>query len=316
MSEIILQQTRVEQGLPYYERFVEQFADVKSLAKAKEEKVLKLWQGLGYYSRGRNLHKAAKIISAEFKGVFPKKYKDIRKLPGIGDYTAAAIASFAFKLNYPVLDGNVYRFISRLFGISTPIDTPAAKKEFMSILNELIVAAPPDEFNQAIMEFGALHCTPRQPDCAHCIFKEQCVALSTSGPTAFPVKSKKTVVRERHFNYLVIREKNSFYLKQRTSKDIWMNLWEFPMIESSKPLTTAKILKEADLLFNLEQAILQPEVKKHRHLLTHQTIHATFFEFKLMSGIEAPETWKKINGKNSEKYPLPKLIENYLKENK
>lgn len=314
LSEIILQQTRVEQGRPYYERFTESFPDIASLANCKEEKVLKLWQGLGYYSRARNLHKAAKLLLEKHGGAFPSDYESIRALPGVGDYTAAAIGSFAFDLSYPVVDGNVYRFLSRIFGITTPIDSTAGKKEFLSLARELIKGAPPHDFNQAIMEFGALACIPVNPDCDACPFKLECIARNRNQVALLPVKAKRQKVRNRHFNYVVLRDGKSFFLKQRTGKDIWTNLWEFPLIESKKKLSEEEMLKLTRDFFPLRAVVFHPGPSTAKHLLSHQTLHACFFEFTLRKKTALPDGWKKVSARTLNKYPLPKLIERYLAE--
>jgi A/G-specific adenine glycosylase len=314
LSEIILQQTRVEQGRPYYERFVTEFPDIKSLADSSEEKVLRLWQGLGYYSRARNLHKAARQIRDSHGGAFPKNYEEIRALSGIGDYTAAAIASFAFQHSYPVVDGNVYRFLSRLFGIETPIDSTAGKKEFLVLARELILDAPPDQFNQAVMEFGALQCVPVNPDCDACVFRSDCAARRLKKVDSLPVKAKKQKVRDRHFNYLVIREGGYLYLRQRTSKDIWQHLWEFPMIESIRPWKPEKLLAACRELFPTEKMEIKGASHKARHLLSHQSLHATFYEFTVKGKTALPKDWKKVALTKLENYPIPRLVEKYLQQ--
>ena len=314
LSEIILQQTRVEQGRPYYERFKEAFPSVASLAKAKEEKVLKLWQGLGYYSRARNLHKAARMVLEKHQGIFPTDHAAIRELPGIGDYTAAAIASFAYDLRYPVVDGNVYRFLSRLFGIDTPIDSTAGKKEFLQVATELIQHAPPHEFNQAIMEFGALTCVPTNPNCDSCVFRSSCIARKKNTIQELPVKAKKQTSRNRYFHYIVLHDGKDVYLKQRTEKDIGMNLWEFPMLEEKKALGPEGMLRKTSLLFKNHSTTMHDKPSKARHLLSHQTLHAVFYEFTLQKKIKLPATWKKVNRKNLQKFPVPKLIEKYIRQ--
>jgi A/G-specific adenine glycosylase len=314
LSEIILQQTRVEQGLPYYLRFIEAFPDVKSLARADEQHVLRLWQGLGYYSRARNLHKTARIVSDEFAGVFPADFAALRSLPGIGDYTAAAIASFAFRLPHAVVDGNVFRFLSRLYGIATPIDTLAGKKEFQKVAQELIEGSRPDDFNQALMEFGALHCTPTQPRCADCIFRNTCVAACEDTVNTFPIKSKKQKVRDRYFNYLVVRDKQDFYLRRRTGKDIWKGLWEFPLIESDTKADLQWLLKEAAVIFDTRSAVFRPAVGTMVHQLSHQKLHAIFHEFRLGKRIRLPEEWHRVDAESLGRYPVPRLIERFLQE--
>lgn len=312
LSEIILQQTRVEQGKPYYEKFVSAFPNIVALAKSDEKKILKLWQGLGYYSRARNLHKAAKQMVTLHRGTFPSDYESIRALPGVGDYTAAAIASFAFDLSYPVVDGNVYRFISRLFGIETPIDSTQGKKEFLAVAQELIKNAPPHDFNQALMEFGALVCTPKNPGCEDCIFASSCVARKKNQTENLPVKAKKQQVRNRYFQYIVVRDGNYIYLKQRTEKDIWQQLWEFPMIESKKPLKPDAVMKKAEELFRTSATILTGKIQTAKHQLSHQTLHAYFYEFSLKKKTALPADWKKVSQTTLKKYAVPRLIDRYL----
>ena len=316
LSEIILQQTRVEQGMKYYLAFEKRFPNVKSLASAKEDQVLKLWQGLGYYSRARNLHFAAKQIMNEFGGKFPTAYNDIRSLKGVGDYTAAAIASFAYDLPYAVVDGNVYRLLSRYFGIDTPIDSTAGKKQFSEIAQSLIDGNKPSVYNQAIMEFGSQQCKPGLPDCQSCPLVQSCVAFKTKTVADLPVKEKKTSTRNRFFHYLVIKEKDSFFIRKRKEKDIWQGLHDFPLIETSKRM------KENNL-FNSdvwkEQLPYQYKIEKvsgeFKHILSHQLIHAKFYEInsehKFFS--ESKSEWKKVNSKSVKKLAVPRLIEEYLK---
>jgi A/G-specific adenine glycosylase len=231
LSEIILQQTRVEQGLPYYQKFVERYPTVRHLADAPEDEVMKLWEGLGYYSRARNLHHTAKLIAAEPGGNFPATYAGIRALKGVGDYTAAAIASFAFNLPHAVLDGNVFRVLARYFGVETPTDTTLAKKEFAALAQELLDPARPGDYNQALMDFGATHCTPQQPKCPACLLRPHCVAFQQNKVAELPLKSKRLVKKDRFFVYLVVRHKGDTFVRKRSRKDIWQNLWEFPLLE-------------------------------------------------------------------------------------
>lgn len=316
LSEVILQQTRVDQGLPYYLRFTESFPDVVRLAKAKEETVLKLWQGLGYYSRARNLHKAAKEVVSKFGGRFPENHEAIRSLPGIGDYTAAAISSFAFDQPYPVVDGNVFRFITRYFGIDTPIDSAKGKKEISAIAASLIKDAPPHSHNQAIMEFGARQCVPVNPVCNACPFHLECTALKTNRIADLPVKAKKQKTRDRHFNYLVVQEGNAVYMRQRKEKDIWNLLWEFPLIESRKPLTSREFGKSLESVIDSGNAkinLIGPMIK---HVLSHQVLHTRFYEIELIKNQSLPEGWKRVPFSSLEKYPIPRLIDKYLTERK
>ena len=315
VSEIILQQTRVDQGTAYFLRFIERFPDVKSLANAQENEVLKIWQGLGYYSRARNMHAAAQQIMNEFNGLFPDTYINIVKLKGIGSYTAAAIASISFGLPYAAIDGNVNRVLSRVFGIDTPIDTTNGKKEFTDLANKLLDRKNPAIFNEALMEFGALQCTPQNPDCNNCPFRDQCIAFAHNKIAKLPVKSKKTKVKNRFFNYLFIRQESFFYLEKREQNDIWRNLYQFPLIESPKALTITELLihDEFEPLFKgLEITIdsFSPEII---HVLTHQKLHVRFIEIIIVN-TETNFPWIRVCYDNVHDFPVPKLINNYLLE--
>ncbi len=313
VSEIILQQTRVDQGTAYFLRFIERFPDVKTLADARENEVLKVWQGLGYYSRARNMHVAARQIMNEYNGLFPDTIINIGKLKGIGGYTAAAIASIAFGLPYAAIDGNVYRVLSRVFGIETPIDTTEGKREFSNLANELLNRQNPAMFNEALMEFGALQCTPQNPDCSRCPFRDQCIAFNQNRIGTLPFKSKKTKVKNRFFNYLFIRQEESFYLDKRIENDIWHNLYQFPLIESTKALTIIELLTNEQfksIFIGLEIVIesVSPEII---HILTHQKLHVRFIEIIIpKSGKSLP--WIKVRPKEIYDYPVPKLIDNFL----
>lgn len=279
LSEVILQQTRVEQGMPYYEKFVKAYPDARALAGAPEDEVLKMWEGLGYYSRARNLLNAARYIADERNGVFPDKYEDIRALKGVGDYTAAAIASFAFNLPYPVVDGNVYRVLSRYFALDAATDLSSSKKMFASLAGKLLHPEQPGAFNQAIMDFGALCCTPAQPDCGNCPLKQRCLALVKGSPADYPVRLKKNAKKERFFLYLVVRRGDKILIRKRAGRDIWNGLYEFPFIETA----SAGELTETDI-----RAIFPGEVPAgispgepsgfYRQTLTHREITAVFRE--------------------------------------
>lgn len=280
LSEIILQQTRVAQGMPYYEKFVSHYPTVKDLAKAPQDDILKLWQGLGYYSRARNMHTAAKTIVNDYDSQFPTTYKEILTLKGIGKYTAAAIASIAFKEPVAVVDGNVYRVLSRYFGISDPIDTGKGQKLFFDLANELIPKNQPEIFNQAMMEFGALHCTPKKPNCAECIFVSSCKAHETKQVLALPVKSKKTAVKNRYFNYLFFDKPKYAFIQQREAGDIWQGLYEFPLLETSKELNSKTELKSEDLYSQITNKQDIKHIQKAfrvTHKLSHRNIHTTFW---------------------------------------
>lgn len=315
LSEIILQQTQVNQGLSYYLKFVEEFPMVKDLAKAPADKVMKLWQGLGYYSRARNLHEAAKNIVNEHKGEFPKAYEDIRALKGVGDYTAAAIASIAYNLPYAVVDGNVYRVLSRIFGIETPIDSTSGKKEFYELANELLTKKNPADYNQAIMEFGALYCRPKNPDCTNCIFNDKCEAYRLNKINLLPVKSKKIKVSERYFNYIVLTDGINAYIKKRKAKDIWQGLYEFYLIESDKKLNETKVLQQSDFIKLVKGC--RPQIKKvskeYKHILSHQNLNARFYKVTINKPAN-DIALKKVKWNTLHKYAFPRLIEKYLKD--
>ena len=278
ISEIILQQTRVNQGLPYFHNFVEQFPDVKALATAPEEKVLRAWQGLGYYSRARNLHAAAKFIYYNLEGNFPKSFSSLLNLKGVGEYTAAAIASFAYKEKVPVLDGNVMRVLSRLFDLQDDIKLPATRKKMLTLAGEIIPGDKPDLFNQAIMEFGALHCTPVNPACSACVLNVECEAFKNKTQNQRPVKSQKVTVKERYFNYIVFKQENGVYMKQRKGGDIWQGLFDFYLYE------TDQLLEKQDNLIELlgyrlgnEPFIVGNESRLYKHILTHQKLWVKFW---------------------------------------
>lgn len=313
LSEIILQQTRVDQGLAYYERFVSKYPKIKNLAAAKEDDILKLWQGLGYYSRARNLHHAAKDVMSRFKGKFPVEYDDIRSLKGIGDYTASAIASFAYHQKYAVVDGNVFRVLSRYLGISTPVNSVYAKKEFTDAALLLIGDHSPHDFNQAIMEFGALQCKPASPSCGSCPLNGSCFAFSKNTVGSLPVKGKKMVVRKRYFNYLCIHHGDRVELRKRTGKDIWKNLYDFPMIETGKRISTESLLQLEDWKkhFSKNKVHLFSESKTIKHQLSHQTIFAKFFGIRVSSAVSIDGS-KPVKKKSLNKFAVPRLIENYL----
>lgn len=280
ISEIILQQTRVNQGMSYYLRFVERFPDVVSLAVANEDEVLKYWQGLGYYSRARNLHKTAQIITEKYNGIFPKNHSDILQLKGIGEYTAAAISSFAYNQPFAVVDGNVFRVLARIFGIDTPIDSTNGKKEFAQLSQKLLDKKEPGLHNQAIMEFGALQCVPVQPDCEVCLLQTVCKAYSLNLVDKLPVKATKTKVRERFFNYFYIEFKDKIFIQKRTGKDIWQNLFELPLVESDRLFETNEIAQN-ELFVNLKNIKISSSTPTFKHILSHQRIFARFFTVRI-----------------------------------
>lgn len=291
LSEIILQQTRVEQGLPYYEKFVAAYPTLMHLAAAPENEVLKNWEGLGYYSRARNLHAAAKFIAESLAGRFPDTYEGIRALKGVGDYTAAAIASFAYDLPYAVLDGNVYRVLARFSGNPTPIDTPTGKKVFSALAMDLLDTARPAAYNQAIMDFGATHCTPRQPACPGCPLQERCVAFQTGQVSQLPQKSKAAEKKDRFFVYAVFYQGDYTWVGQRSGKDIWQNLYEFPLLElPALPADTGALpgllLRHCFPGGIPAEARVRGISRPYRQTLTHRIITAVFCE------IDLPETRK------------------------
>lgn len=311
LSEIILQQTQVKQGLPYYEAFIKQYPTVFDLANASEEEVLKLWQGLGYYSRARNLHTTAKHVAFELDGRFPNNYKDLLKLKGVGDYTASAVASIAFNEVAAVVDGNVYRVLSRYYGIKTPINSTDGIKEFKKLASNLIDKEQPATFNQAIMEFGATQCKPKNPNCTICPLNESCMALQKNMIEFLPVKLKKTKVKTRFFNFLVCIDNNkNTLLEKRTSKGIWQNLYQFPLIESNKSLSSEEFhllnIKDSVLdnlnfdysLYNIEDIV---------HKLSHQHLYTKFW---IIETKELPK--KSIAIKEIKKYPVPVLISSFI----
>lgn len=268
LSEIILQQTRVEQGLPYYLRFVEQYPTVDHLAEASEDELFKLWEGLGYYSRARNLHSAAKYVSQQLGGLFPDTFEGIRGLKGVGDYTAAAIASFAYGLPHAVLDGNVYRVLARFFGIETPTNTPSAKKQFTALAQSLLDPSRPGAHNQAMMDFGATWCTPRQARCTNCPLQTECRAFQTGKVAALPVKKAALEKKKRSFHYQVLNHRGDVFVKKRAERDIWRGLWEFP--QTTAPPETAPF--GGDVV---------RAAGPFRQILTHQEVSAFFYEVDL-----------------------------------
>ncbi len=278
LSEIILQQTRVAQGKPYYERFVTTYPTVADMARADERELLRLWQGLGYYSRARNLHQTARYVTEKLSGKFPDTYHELLKMKGIGTYTAAAIASFAFGERVPVVDGNVYRVLARVFGIEEDITTTSAKKTFVALATRLIQSAiDPATYNQSIMEFGAIHCTPVSPDCLLCPLQQQCIAYLTGRQHKLPVKSKKAPVRERFFTYLVFRHEGRLALRERTGRDIWQNLYDFYLIETDEPKPTLQSLLLPDPVEKaVQQGSLIAAPLELVQLLSHQRVRAYF----------------------------------------
>jgi len=313
LSEVILQQTRVDQGMAYYLRFVNQYPDVKKLAEAPEKEVLKLWQGLGYYSRARNLHFAASQIMNDFHGWFPKSYHEIIKLKGVGEYTAAAIASIAYGEAVAVVDGNVKRVISRIYGIEESGNQ--LYKSVKQVMTMELDKARPGDFNQAVMEFGALQCTPKKPDCGECIFNESCYAFSKNLVDQLPSREEKKRPEKRYFSYFVIRDEHTMVLRKRTGDDIWKNLYEFPLIESDSELSPGDLLEEPD--FNSwfgTGAKISGSGKEYKHQLSHQTIHARYYIIDSIDPKLFQEGWEAVALDDIEDYPISRLMERYLEE--
>ena len=312
LSEIILQQTRVNQGLNYFLKFQNNYPTVKHLAQASEQEVLSDWQGLGYYSRARNLHFTAKIVANEYNGIFPSSFNAIKKLKGIGDYTASAIASFAFDLPHAVVDGNVFRVLSRLYDIEIPIDSNEGKKFFDSLAKELLGENPPAIHNQAIMEFGALQCVPANPNCEICPLVLQCLAFKNKTITERPQKRGKIIPKNRYFHFLQFEDGENILLEKRIGKDIWQHLFQFPLIETNNMSQLEEI---KDLLierFKITPSSVSNQIK---HILTHQRIYAHVWRFdSLPKENEFDENWIKVNLTDLINYPIPRLLDRYLLE--
>jgi A/G-specific adenine glycosylase len=311
LSEIILQQTRAAQGLPYYESFISNFPRVEQLAAAKEDHIMKLWQGLGYYSRARNLHATAKIINDQYKGRFPTDFDQIKALKGVGDYTASAIASICFGQEQAVVDGNVYRVLSRIFGMDQPIDVSSAYKIYKEKAQVLMKGAPSGDFNQAMMEFGALQCVPKNPNCQDCIFKTECVAFQQAKVSLLPIKVKKVKVKNRYLHYFVLIDKSkNTLLQKREGKGIWQNLYQFPLIET---FAKQKYYQDdqLELLMAKHRITSDFEVDKWNdqpifHKLTHQHLEINFWIVKLREGTNLDTSMSQIQD-----YPMPKVLQNF-----
>ncbi len=315
ISEIMLQQTRVATAIDYFYRFLVQFPTISDLAKAKEQEVLKLWQGLGYYSRARNLHATAKIIHTEYNGVFPDSYKEILKLKGIGSYTAAAIASFAFNLPHAAVDGNVYRVLSRIYGINKATDSTEGKKYFQNIASETMGNAQPEIYNQAIIEFGALQCIPRNPKCDICPLRSNCYAYNNAQVDQLPIKSKQIKTKNRYFYYLFLSCKSRFLIEKRIKKDIWENLFQYPLIECDKPISTNELLQtfEWKELFGNKKLVIHSVSENVVHKLSHQSLHTTFIHIEMdIDKLSSKYGYQVINYPEITEYPFPKLIEDHL----
>ena len=310
LSEIMLQQTRVAQGMSYYLKFTENYPTVSDLANASETEVLKMWQGLGYYSRARNLHFTAKYITNELNGEFPSTFKEIITLKGIGDYTASAIASICFDEPTAVVDGNVYRVLARYFGIQTPINSSSGIKEFKELAQSLLDKTQPGTFNQAIMDFGALVCKPQNPLCNECPFSESCVAIQKNLIKELPVKEQKIKIKKRYFNYLVVKtDDDKTMLTQRNDKGIWQGLYQFPLIETDKIINKEQLIssKEFSDLFPEETTISLFNPKEIIHKLSHQHLYTHFWIVETASTKNAEIPWKTV-----QTFPVPVLIANFL----
>lgn len=315
LSEIILQQTRVEQGLPYYLAFRGKYPKVGDLALANGEDVMRLWQGLGYYSRARNLHETAKNVHFNMNGVFPKTFNELKKLKGVGDYTAAAIASFAYNEPVAVVDGNVIRVLSRVFGIDTPFDTTTGKSLFARLAQQLIDVTEAGAYNQAIMDLGATVCTPQNPLCNQCPLCKICIAFKDGRIEALPVRQNRTAVKNRYFNYIVIKKDDKIIINKRTGKDIWKDLYEFPLIETEKQLTRnfAPLIENQ---FGLKNVVIKSYSKDFVQLLTHRKIHSRFIEIELKNMKSFPLNGAQIVAlKDLQNFAFPKTVHLYLSQN-
>ncbi|WP_044401841.1 A/G-specific adenine glycosylase [Lacinutrix sp. Hel_I_90] len=313
LSEIILQQTQVAQGLPYYDAFITNYPTVFDLAKAEESQVLKLWQGLGYYSRARNLHASAKYIVSELNGMFPNTFTEILKLKGVGDYTASAIASISFNEPTAVVDGNVYRVLARVYGIYTPINTGKGFKEFKALAQELIDKKQPATFNQAVMEFGARLCRPKNPDCPNCPFNNACIALEKNDIGVLPVKLKALKVKKKYFNFIVIlSEDEKTIVEQREGSGIWQNLYQFPLIESKKAVEFSVIADHLKDFIPLKNKVFDLSLYNEKaiiHKLSHQHLYTKFWIVSLKSSLPEGISVKKIHD-----FPVPILISNFIEQ--
>ncbi|MEA5257032.1 A/G-specific adenine glycosylase [Arcicella aquatica] len=318
LSEIILQQTRVAQGMPYYYKFVNAFPTIQDLANAEENEVLRLWQGLGYYSRARNLHKTAKMVVEDYNGIFPKKYSELLKLKGIGTYTAAAIASFSSGEKVAVLDGNVYRVLARVFGETTDISGKDAKKVFTQLAESVLPDDNSAMHNQAIMEFGALQCTPALPNCMFCPLSMECIAYATGRVGVLPVKSKKIKVKERFFNYFIIEQNGNFAMRKRKGRDVWEGMYDFYLKECEENIQDLLYLATEDMFLTdlMKKSLIKRESITYTHILTHQRIQTKFWHLEVQENflVDLPQEleWYSLN--EVDDLPKSTLVNNYLKE--
>ncbi len=324
ISEIILQQTRIDQGMPYFKRFLEQFPDVHALARADEDTVLRAWQGLGYYSRARNLHHTAREISLARGGRFPKSSKEWQALKGVGHYTAAAIASFVYNEAVPALDGNGYRLLARFYGLSHNIDTSAGKKAFFQLAEEILPRQRPADFNQALMDFGSTVCKPVKPLCADCVFKAGCVAFVEKKVAGLPVRKPRRQLKDRFFNYFLIETNVNeagpvFFVQKRNNQDIWKNMYEFPLLETNTEVPEPEIFASVwwQAHFAGKTALhVNGKAARHSHLLTHQRIHARLFRLRIAPGDAhvLKQHYQLVNRSDFEGYAKPRLIEILLEK--
>lgn len=315
VSEVILQQTRVAQGLDYYHRFIDAFPTIKDLAEADLDRVMKVWQGLGYYSRARNLQNGAKQVMAEYNGKLPSSYNELLNIKGIGPYSAGAIASFAFKETVPAIDGNVYRVMARIYGVFASSETASGKKEFFDLTMELIDKKRPNIFNQALLDFGALQCVPRSPNCGICPFDSICYAYRNNLINQLPVKGKKIATRDRFLNYIIIRYKGSTFIQRREGDDIWNSLYQFPLIETSKGVEIDQLVKEPawkEIFGKVDVNILYIS-DPIKHLLSHQTLYTKFVIVEIeKASYYLKSNYNKISIPDIQEYSVPRVIDSFL----
>lgn len=314
LSEILLQQTRADQVIAYYRAFLENFPDVCSLANASETRVLKLWEGLGYYSRCRSMMHTARYVCTALHGIFPSDYQTIITLKGVGPYTAAAILSFAYRLPYAVSDGNVMRVLARFFGIETPVDTTVGKQKIQQLAGKLLYKPRPDIYNQAIMDFGATVCKPSNPECPACPLNKKCIAYNNGMVNILPIKSKRLKIKVRYFNYLIIHYRDNYYLRQRKRKDIWQGLYEYPLLESDHLLSAEELTAQAELRTYFEDNTLRIEKTSPRESqqLTHQKIIAQFITISAGRKLRHFLSAEPVQHNKLRQYPFPKIITAHL----
>ncbi len=319
LSEIIMQQTRVEQGMPYFNRFAEKYPTVKHFASATEEEILKLWQGLGYYSRGRNMYQTSQAVMEEHAGYFPRDYDSLIRLKGIGEYTAAAISSFSSNEAKAVVDGNVFRLLSRYFGIDTPINSGKGKKIFTDLANELLDQIQAGIFNQAMMEFGSLQCKPKNPDCLKCPLQTSCEARLKNRINELPVKIKAQKSRERYFNYILAIKNDQILVNKRRSGDIWENMIDFPLFETESRTEVPDLIRSENFIKAFgKEVLIRSSSKPIKHVLSHQKLHTTFIQIEnFTENFLQDQAWYYVSREELENLPQPKLIfqffENFFK---